>query len=126
MSNFYRKRKIQQLVYSRGAIVLLLIPVGFIGYAAMNAYSKSEESGLRREAVEQELGAVEERQRALVADIELLDSDRGKEEALRERYQVGREGEQIIVLIDDEENTETLAPESVSPGFWERIFAIVF
>jgi cell division protein FtsB len=126
MSNFYRKRKMQQLVYSRAAIALLVIPIGFLGYAALGAYGKATDSGMRREAAEEELYRMEERQRALVSDIELLESDRGKEEALRERYQVGREGEHMLVLINDTADEPEPLPVSKPASFWERMFAIVF
>ncbi len=115
-----------RLLYSRLAIIVLLVPVFFFGYAAYNAYGKSTEAEVKRLAVEEELARVTERENVLLADLEVLESSRGVEEALRSRYLVGREGEQVIMLIDNELEPVASPVYVPPPSLWARVISIVF
>jgi len=114
------------MIYSRAAIVIMLIPVSFFGYAAYGAYVKSTETGFKRQTVEQNLSELEVRQQALVADLENLNSQRGVEAELRGRYSVGKEGEHMIMLVDTSEVAETESTLVSPPSFWDSILDIVF
>lgn len=107
-------------------MVLLLAPLGFFGYAAYAAYGKSAEAEQKKLSVQDELSRIETRETALVADLERLESERGTEEALRARYRVGREGEQVVMLIDNTPVPEPELPLAEPTSFWHKILAIVF
>jgi len=49
---------------------------------------------------------LEERKEALERNIETLSTDRGVEQEIRNKFEVSKEGERVIVLVDkkDEEN----------------------
>lgn len=53
-----------------------------------------------------ELEELQAKKSNLEANIERLETDRGKEEEIRERFRVGKEGEEIIIVVDNENEPE--------------------
>lgn len=78
-------------------------------------FTVEREMEARREAKEAELEALKERATALEERVEHLRNERGIEEELRSRLDVAKEGEQVIVIVDDDEDTETDLEELSKP-----------
>jgi cell division protein FtsB len=76
-----------------------------MAYAALNAYEQREEAIARRSVLSDELGRLEARAGSLTEDISRLEDPRGIETELRRRYDVGKEGEEVIVFIEREQET---------------------
>ena len=55
---------------------------------------------------EEDLNALKARAEVLEGDIEHLQSDRGLEEELRSRFDVAKEGEQVIIIVEDYDDTQ--------------------
>jgi cell division protein FtsB len=121
MFDFHQKRKIQSILYSKPFLVFLCLPVLFFVYVAWKAYATAEETSARRTELVAELGRLEERQKHLEEDIANLDDPRGVEAALRKRYEVGKAGEELIVLVEEAPPTppQTLVPEE--KGWWDTV-----
>ena len=99
-----------------GRRLLLLTLVGVIVVAALgawNAYGKERESRTLREQAEMQLSDLSKRQAQLQADIANLETDRGKEQVLREQYALAARGEGLIVIVDAPKATPTQATSSV-------------
>jgi len=72
----------------------------------------------KKDMMAEELARLTERAAVLEADVAHLLSERGIEEEIRDRYQVAKEGEHVVVILDDtsggaatqtpEENTESI------------------
>jgi len=101
MLGFYEKRKLKTLLYSRAILVLMLLLVGGMAYAAHGAYKKERETNERRMELAAQLAALEERAAELEHDIVTLEDPRGIEAELRRRYEVGFEGEEAIVFVEE-------------------------
>ncbi len=104
-----------------GRRLLLLALLGLIIVAiggAWSGYKKERESGALRLQAEMQLSDLSERQSQLNADIANLETDRGKEEVLREQYALAAHGEGLIVIVD----TPPVAPaeETSSVLEWLR------
>ena len=123
MLGFYEKRKLKHFLHSRPFLVFLLIPIGFVGYAAHNAYEAQQAATERRAELSQDLGALVERTTALEDDIEALSDEHGIERALRQRYELAKEGEEVIVLIEEEgEELTPVAPaEPEKESWWQGL-----
>jgi cell division protein FtsB len=121
MIDFYEKRKLQGILYSRTFLVLLCIPVGFLTYVAWHAYTTAQETRERRLELAAELARLEDRTTTLEQDIANLDDPRGVEAALRKRYEVGKAGEELIVLVDDQKPTEQEVLPVHQPTLWDKI-----
>ncbi|MBI5457935.1 hypothetical protein HY971_04400 [Candidatus Kaiserbacteria bacterium] len=99
-----------------GRRLLLLALLGVIVVAALgawNAYGKERESRALREQAEMQLSDLSKRQAQLESDIANLETDRGKEQVLREQYALAARGEGLIVIVDAPKATPTQATSSV-------------
>ncbi len=79
-----------------GLLALLALAVS----AAWGAYRKARESHVLRVQAEAELSELSRREQELAADIAALATDRGKEKALREQYPLAKNGEGLIIIVD--------------------------
>lgn len=84
-------------------MVLLLIFVALAARAVWGVYAKERESLELRKRAEADLSELQLREANLRADIAALKTDRGLEAAIREEYGMGREGEQLVVIVDPPE-----------------------
>jgi cell division protein FtsB len=122
MLGFYEKRKLKGWMYSRPVLLVLLIVVGAMTFAAHGAYQKERETFEKREELAAQLGALEERSEKLAEDIENLEDPRGIEAELRQRYELGYEGEEAIVFVEGKEGEAVEEPLPEEPeGFWQRV-----
>ncbi|NBV77566.1 hypothetical protein EBR66_05385 [bacterium] len=83
-------------------ILGLLVLCALMLRAAYGAYQKQQESYEMRAVAEAELRNVTERKERLALVIDTLNSPQGKDAALRERFSLGKEGEQMLVIVDSE------------------------
>ncbi len=65
-----------------------------------------------------QLSELSQRESQLNADIAKLETNRGKEEALREQYELAAEGEGLIIIVDG--RAEEAAPPAPSLSTWFR------
>ena len=111
MFDFHEKRKIKAILFSRVTLILLLIPIVFLGLSVFDLFQKEREVSKRRIEREGELHRLHERAAVLEANVEMLESDRGIEAEIRDRYDVAKEGETVVVIIEHEERVVVPVPE---------------
>jgi len=122
MSNFHQKRKIRKFLYSPLTIVPLVVIVFLLGTSVWSVYTKERETRIKRDRQTAELEALEVRASALKTEIDRLGTERGREEEIRSKFEVAREGESVIVIVDPQKEVETEAEDVPREGFWGRIF----
>lgn len=107
MLSLSARARIRRFFISPLFLVLFAVPTGFLVYAAHNAYETARETYERRMALEAELNEIEERNTTLEANIAKLHDPRDIEAELRKRYDVAREGEEVVILVEEhKENSE--------------------
>lgn len=123
MLDVYQKRKIRQFLYSKPFLVFLCVPVIFFTHVAFRAYTTAQEAKEKHLALAAELARLEERASMLSSDLATLNDPRGMEAELRKRYEVGKEGEELVVLVDEELPDDATNTRVVSPqkSLWKRI-----
>ena len=89
---------------------------------AFERYTIADMMSDRREAVEQEAAALETQKEALEAQVQYLRDDRGIEAEMRRQFDISLPGEEVVVILEDEEATSTIEPLEVEPeeerGWW--------
>lgn len=105
----------------------MCIPIAFMSFVAYNAYQKERETSMRRQELSRELVALEKRASELERNIENLEDPRGIEAELRSRYDVGWEGEEVIILVEEETSTHSdpVLPEPTK-SLWQRFIGFLF
>ena len=80
-------------------LVLLLLVIAALS-ALWDVYKKETESRTLRVQAEAQLYNLNMQQSHLSGEISRLQTARGKEEMLRENYEMAKQGENLIVIID--------------------------
>lgn len=123
MSRIKRRRFISAVAKSPITYILLVIFCALFIYSAIGAYEKSRLAREKLRASESELAELQDQKRHLSGDLENANTPFGTEKAIREKFNMVREGEKAIVIVDDTENTDQETVEK--GGFWsllKRIF----
>jgi cell division protein FtsB len=100
--------------------LLLLGLFGLVVFAAWSvwgAWQKEQESASLRQQSQAALVDLSTQQTTLQSNIDSLQSDRGREAALRQEYAVGKQGEDLVIIVD----SSTTPPVSPPPSFLDRI-----
>ncbi len=114
MFDFQQKRKMKSIVASRVTQALFLILAIFVLISAYNRYLIARDMDERRSAVESEIEALETRRQSLEKEVNYLTNERGIEAELRRQFDITREGEQLIIILDDENKSEPEVVETTS------------
>ena len=117
MANFRNTHDPVRLFLRRTATLVLVLVVLGAAIGVWQVYGKERDSRTLREYAEVEQSELEEQAERLRRDTEKLKTDRGQEEALREQYDVGKQGEGLIVIVEP----PTPEPVEVPPTFLEKV-----
>ncbi len=105
MNIFQQKRQARRMMYSKGVMIGLFIFCAVLANGLFNMYGKARESLNRKNFSAHSLMQLEQREAKLKAQIDRLNSRTGLEEELRNRYSFSKEGERVIVIVEDENGT---------------------
>lgn len=101
MFGFFEKRKIRRWLYSPLCLLCLGLLVALLWVPTFNAYTKMQQTIARKDEVAQELHSLRIRKAQLQSEIDRLATPLGVEAELRSKYDVGREGERVIVIVEE-------------------------
>ena len=130
MFDFHEKRKIRGLLYSKVVIVFILLITALLSRSVYERYVVEREMAERRAEQESELVELKARAAALESEVDHLYNSRGIEEELRSRFDVAKDGEQVVIIVDDSEGIKKKEPLTSSKensdaqantSFWDRI-----
>ncbi len=105
--------------------VLLLAGVAFFALrGAWNMYGKFVSASDARQSAESQLASLEGRYATVKADVDSLQSERGIEAEVRERYGVARPGEGQIDIVRQASTTEevVLKKQTLFERLWDLLF----
>jgi len=100
MYRYEQRRDPTRLMWRRLAAAVLLIVVAIGVRGVWGVYKKAQESHELRVEAEAKLNDLKQREAELRADISMLRTDRGVEEQLRERYDLAKDNEGVIVIVE--------------------------
>ncbi len=90
--------------------------------ANYSLYVRNDAARENRETLKRELATLEQRRDRLSATLGRIGTEKGEEIALREQYDVGKEGEELLVVVDlDEANTGA----NIKASLWDRIRSFI-
>jgi cell division protein FtsB len=120
MRNFQGKKTKRRFFHSWFVLFILLVFLVFFIYGVATLFNKMQETSKNKKIAEERLLLLENRKQKLILDIDELNNDKGKERVFREDYGLAREGEGVVVIIDDKNNNiEEIEPEN--KGFFNKV-----
>jgi cell division protein FtsB len=120
MSRLKNRNKIRKIVYSWFTLFLLLIIVILLGRGVWNVYKNENVSSYNEERSNEVYRKLEDRSNFLSSEIDALETDKGIETEIRDKFRVVKEGEQLAIIINsgDDEGEPVVVDEE---SFWIRI-----
>ena len=107
---------------------MFLLAIGCVGLSksVYDRYVIERDMSARRLEAEAELQKLQTRKDSLQEKIDYLRDDRGIEAEIRKHFDVVREGEQVVVLLDNTRPTPTTTvtstiPAEDKPSFWSLL-----
>jgi hypothetical protein len=107
-----------RLMWRRLFTLILIMLTGMALWAVWGLYNKEKESAALRAQAETKMRALEERFEELSVKTDALVSDRGKEAVLRDTYDVGKPGEGLIVIVENQASGSTSTAPSAR-AWWQ-------
>lgn len=112
----------RRLMYSNVSIFFLLVIFIFFIFSIAGVYNKSKEAIKKNEEVSSELNDTKLKKDYFEAEIDRLNTNAGIEDELRDKFQIAKPGERVIIIVDDtKDNNEEGSVKKSSNWFW-RIF----
>jgi cell division protein FtsB len=121
MREFKQKQKIKNRIYSKYTIAFLFLVLALLVNGTWGIFSKMRESKGKLEASQGRYESVKKRHEALDSQIKHLGTETGLEEEIRTRYNLSREGENVIVLVDNKEDVDDSDADKDKGGFWSKM-----
>ena len=117
MRNFQQKRGWGNIIKSKPVFIALWILILLFAWNILGFWSKMRETGKNKQIIEDKVATLKQQKEKLSADINSLQTDEGKEKLFRENFGLAKEGENLIVIVEDKNSLEIPKTES-SSGFW--------
>ena len=105
-----------RLLWRRLGLLVLFIVVCFAAWSVWGAWEKDVESAALDQQSQAALATLSAQQATLQQNITQLQTERGKEAALRQEYSVGHQGENMIVIVDS-----SSTPPPPPPTFLDKL-----
>lgn len=121
MFDFHEKRRFRRLMYSKITLIILGLIVIWLSFVVFDMYKKERDTGIKSAKQGSILDELEERETALQEENDRLSTERGMEEEIRSKFEVGREGEEVIIIVDNPEE-KSKKNTRLKKGFWQKIF----
>lgn len=119
---YYDRQKTRQFLYSKMTIIVIVFFVIMLIPGVYGIYKKVGESSKDRITAERELADLVKREGMLEEKVNRGNTDRGLEEQIREKFNVAKEGESVIVLVEKPVVASTTQNEAnVFKAVWQRL-----
>ena len=79
----------------------------FAGKSTWQAYGIYKEGRDSKNNTENIIKALEEKKKYLEGKVSSFDTERGLEEEIRKKFQVAKDGEEIVIIVDRQNERET-------------------
>lgn len=124
MFDFYERRKIKQWLYSWPFLIVLIVVSAFLIHSVWGVYQKERLTNINKKQRLTHLKDLEKRKDALQKEINRLNTERGIEEDIRQKFEMVKDGEREIIIVDTPLNTSKARDEG-SVGMLDRFINMV-
>ena len=119
MRSFQKKGRLKHIMQSKPFLVFLGILTLFFLFSMFDFMNKMEETVKNRKMVEGKIEELEKSKENLNSDIGKLKTEEGIEENIRDKFGLAREGENMILVVDDKDTAEKDKNSTDSSVFWD-------
>ena len=125
MIEFQRRRKIRSIIYSKWILLLAIIALVFFARSTFTLWQKERDTKKTVDTLKNELETLAAKEKNLSSRVASLKTERGVEEAIRDKFKVVKEGEGVIVVVDQNKPSDNItASVSGLQAIFDRFFDI--
>jgi cell division protein FtsB len=122
MKKFEAKKQIKSRIYSRTTLIILLFVIILLVKGVFTLYLRNKESVEVRDGAQARLRDLERRRESLSLEIEKLNKNEGIEEEIREKFNVAKPGEKVVIIVPEEEVATTAPKQGFFSNLWHKIW----
>ena len=124
MFDFHQKRKLRTIIGSRITQGILLFLAFMVMWSAYDRYLIARDMADKRAAVESEIADLEARQATMEEEVKYLSNERGIEAEMRRQFDIAKDGEQVVIILDDEveESEQEPATSTTQTRAWYKFW----
>jgi cell division protein FtsB len=116
------KRENYSFWHSPIALVIFFFVLIMFGYNLVSIIQKEKETRDKKNMVLDQINDLQKRNDSFKKEISKLETEYGKEEVIREKYQVAKEGEKMIIITEEEEIVKEEVKKSL--GFFDWLKSV--
>lgn len=116
MAEFRNRKKVSNFLHSTPVIIVLFGIAILFAINIVDIAKKGIETERNKDIAYAKVEDLKEKQLRLEADIARLDTPEGAEDAVRDKFRVVKEGEGLIVILDDKNAAQSVPEER--QGIW--------
>ena len=102
-------------------LVVIVFSIILIG-STVSMASKSLETSKRKNLAEQEIKELALQKSELEREINNLQTEEGQEKIIRDKFRVTKDGEELVVVVDDKKDSIPTSNDSKFIQFFKNIF----
>ncbi len=111
MKDLQNPQNKKNIKYSSLVLFSILCVVLVFMYNMIGLVEKSHETKKKKNAIATQIDSLTERETNLQNNIDKLNSTIGTEEAIRDKYQMVKPGEKMVVIVDENKDIDIANPE---------------
>jgi cell division protein FtsB len=123
MRNFQQKSGWKNILESRPVLILLGILLVFFTWGVIGFTGKMSATKENKEIAENKLLELRDKSAELSANVAKLNTESGVEEEIREKYALAKEGEGLIMVVEDKNKPVEVEKK---PGWVSSFFKKLF
>jgi cell division protein FtsB len=118
------RKRFRNFLNSPVTSVILLIVVAFLVKSNYNIYKKNQIAKINRDESDRKLALLRQKSDHLTDQLKKLETERGVEEELRNKFQITKSGEEVLVVVDEEGEGEVKSElAEVEQTYWQRFIS---
>lgn len=119
MLDFQQKRKIRSVAYNKVTLIILFLLILVMAHSTWTIYKKEQTSKEMKDISLQNVEELRARSEDLKSKVDTLKTNTGIEEEIRSKFNVTKDNESMVVVVDDE--TGTTSTTTLRVSFWQKI-----
>ena len=112
MKSFQQKRGWRNIFQSRPVLIFLSVVLIVFAWGVFGFMGKMRATSENRRIAENKLAQLQKQKFDLQKEINSLNTEDGREKSIRERFPVAKEGEGVIMIVEDKNKPEVKKEDS--------------
>lgn len=120
-----QKKVWANIVKSKPVLALLCLLLLFFAWNVVRFWVKMGDTERNKDLAEDKVNSLKIQKEKLVADIENLQTEEGKEKFFRENFGLVKDGEEVVIIVDEKEELQKESNGFSSPfmNFLRNLFS---